>query len=112
MTKTTDVIGFDGSPMNGREEIAATLGDIFGSHQTARYVAKVREVRRLGPEVQLVRSAVGMVPPGKAELNPAVNALQSLVTIGRARTYASRSFTTPRPPFTAVPNWPSSSRAN
>ena len=77
------VVGFDGSPMNGCEEIAATLGGIFGSHQTARYVAKVREVRRLGPEVQLVRSAVGMLPPGKAELNPAVNALQSLVTIGR-----------------------------
>ena len=77
------VVGFDGSPMNGREEIAATLGGIFGSHQTACYVAKVREIRRLAPEVHLLRSVVGMVPPGKAELNPAVNAVQSLVTIGR-----------------------------
>jgi uncharacterized protein (TIGR02246 family) len=77
------VIGFDGSPMNGGEEIASTLKAIFGSHQTARYVAKVREVRRLAPDVHLVRSVVGMVPPGKAELNPAVNAVQSLVAVGR-----------------------------
>jgi uncharacterized protein (TIGR02246 family) len=77
------VIGFDGSPMNGREEIAAALKGIFGSHQTARYVAKVREIRRLAAEVVLVRSVVGMVPPGKAELNPAVNAIQSLVAVGR-----------------------------
>ena len=77
------VIGFDGSPMNGCEEIASTLESIFGSHQTARYVAKIREIRRLAAEVLLVRSVVGMMPPGKAELNPAVNAIQSLVTVGR-----------------------------
>jgi uncharacterized protein (TIGR02246 family) len=77
------VVGFDGSPMNGRAEIGSTLEGIFGSHQTARYVAKVREVRRLGSDVLLARSVVGMVPPGKAELNPAVNAIQSLVAAGR-----------------------------
>ena len=77
------VVGFDGSPMNGCEEIASTLKAIFGSHPTARYVAKVRDVRRLAADVLLVRSVVGMVPPGKAELNPAVNAIQSLVAVGR-----------------------------
>jgi uncharacterized protein (TIGR02246 family) len=77
------VVGFDGSPMNGCEEIASTLQAIFGSHPTARYVAKVREVRRLAAGVLLVRSVVGMVPPGKEELNPAVNAMQSLVAVGR-----------------------------
>jgi uncharacterized protein (TIGR02246 family) len=77
------VIGFDGSPMNGRVEIAEALKGIFGGHQTARYIAKVREVRRLAPEVHMVRSVVGMVPPGEAKLNRAVNAVQSLVAIGR-----------------------------
>ncbi len=48
-----------------------------------RYVAKVREIRRLGADVLLVRSVVGMVPPGKTELNPAVNAIQSLIVAGR-----------------------------
>ena len=77
------VVGFDGSPMNGCEEIASTLKAIFGSHPTARYVAKVRDLRRLAAEVLLVRSVVGMVPPGKDELNPAVNAIQSVVVVGR-----------------------------
>jgi uncharacterized protein (TIGR02246 family) len=74
-------VGFDGSPMNGREQIGSTLREIFNNHQTAAYVAKVREVRSLGNGVVLVRSVVGMVPPGKSELNPATNAIQSLVTV-------------------------------
>ena len=77
------VVGFDGSPMNGRAEIASALEGIFGSHQTARYVAKVREIRRLGADMLLLRSVVGMMPPGKDELNPAVNAIQSLVAVER-----------------------------
>ena len=39
------VVGFDGSAMNGRAEIRGSLEGIFGTHQTARYVAKVREIR-------------------------------------------------------------------
>ena|SRR5436190_9898850 len=78
------VVGFDGSLMNGRAEITSALHGIFGSHQTARYIAKVRDIRRLADNVLLLRSVVGMVPPGKADLNPAVNAIQSLVASGRA----------------------------
>ena len=74
-------VGFDGSPMNGQAEIASTLRAIFENHPTAAYVAKVREVRALGPGVVLIRSVVGMVPPGKDEVNPATNAIQSLVTV-------------------------------
>jgi len=74
-----NTVGFDGSQMNGRDEIASTLKAIFEHHQTASYVAGVREVRQLGPGVVLIRAAVGMVPPGQGELNPAVNAIQSVV---------------------------------
>jgi uncharacterized protein (TIGR02246 family) len=81
-------VGFDGSTMNGRQEIVATLRGIFEHHRTATYVAKVREVRELGADVVLVRAVVGMRPPGAAELNPAVNAIQSVVMTGRARAFA------------------------
>jgi uncharacterized protein (TIGR02246 family) len=76
-----NTVGFDGSPLDGREEIASSLKAIFANHPTAAYVAKVREVRQLGPQVTLLRAVVGMVPPGKTELNPAMNAVQSLVII-------------------------------
>jgi uncharacterized protein (TIGR02246 family) len=74
-------VGFDGSMMNGREEIASTLRGIFEHHPTASYVAKVREVRPVAPGLTLVRSVVGMVPPGQNELKPDVNAIQSLVIV-------------------------------
>ncbi len=74
-----EVIGFDGSQMTGRAEIASTLGQIFADHVTAPYVSKVRSVRLLGPDVAILRAIVGMVPPGQSDLNPAVNAHQTLV---------------------------------
>lgn len=76
-----NAVGFDGSPMNGRSEIASTLGAIFAHHPTASYVAKIREIRSLRPDVALLRAVVGMVPPGQTELNPAVNAIQSVVFV-------------------------------
>jgi uncharacterized protein (TIGR02246 family) len=75
------VVGFDGSPMNGRDEIATTLSSIFAHHQTASYVAKVRGVRLLRRGVALLRAVVGMVPLGQAQLNPAANAIQSVLFI-------------------------------
>lgn len=75
-------IGFDGSPMNGASEIASSLRAIFEHHPTATYVAKIREVRSLGANVTLVRGVAGMIPPGKSEINAAVNAIQSLVVVG------------------------------
>lgn len=77
-------IGFDGSEMHGPAEIERTLGRIFADHPTAAYVAIVRGVRLLDAEVGLLCAAVGMVPPGKADLNPGVNAIQTLVAVQRA----------------------------
>ena len=75
----TSVVGFDGSQMNGRAEIATQIGQIFADHPTSRYVGKIREVRLLAPNVALLRAVVGMVPPEQSDLNPDVNAIQSLV---------------------------------
>jgi uncharacterized protein (TIGR02246 family) len=74
-------IGFDGSQVNGRTEIGSHLSGIFADHMTAAYVGRVREVRFLTPEVAILRAVVGMVPPGKTDINPATNAIQSLVAV-------------------------------
>ena len=60
-----------------RSAITEHLRSIFGDHHPATYVAQVREVRPLGPGAALLRSIVGMVPPGKADINPGVNAVQT-----------------------------------
>lgn len=80
-TEDCSIVGFDGSQMNGRVQTSAELRAIFASHSTASYVAKVREVRALDARVALLRAVVGMVPPGQHALNPAVNAVQSVVVV-------------------------------
>ena len=78
-SEDANVIGFDGSQIDGRAAIEANIGAIFRDHKTARYVWKVREVRFLTPEIALLRGVVGMIPPGKTDIMPERNAIQSLV---------------------------------
>ena len=75
------VIGFDGSPVGGRDAIRESNQRIFDHHATGRYVGKVRDVRRLGDGVALLSAVSGVVPAGAADLNPALNALQTLVAV-------------------------------
>ena len=74
-----DVVGFDGSQYTGRAAIAAELARIFADHDTGTYVGKVRNVRSLGPEAAVLRAVAGMVPAGRSELEPKLNAVQTLV---------------------------------
>jgi len=73
------MVGFDGSTVTGRANIAAHLEPIFRDHPTAAFVPVVREVREIGPEVALLRAIVGMVPPNSDDINPNVNASQCVV---------------------------------
>ncbi len=78
-----NVVGFDGSMMNGRAEIESDLSKIFADHVTAAYLGIIRQVRFPAPETAVLRAVCGMVPPGKSDINPAVNAIQSLVAVRR-----------------------------
>lgn len=78
-THDGSTVGFDGSMLDGSAEIESVLSQIFANHPTAAYVAKVRSVRFLAPNVAILRAVAGMVPPGQSDLNPAVNAIQTLV---------------------------------
>lgn len=73
------LIGFDGSQMQGRANIESTLGSIFADHPTARYIAIIRDIRFLSPEIALLKADVGMVPREQSDINPDANAIQTLV---------------------------------
>lgn len=75
------IVGFDGSPINGSADIESHLRPIFADHPTAAYVSKIREVRFLSDDTALLRGVAGMVPPGQHDINPATNAIQSLVAV-------------------------------
>jgi hypothetical protein len=38
-------------------------------------------VRLLSPDVAILRAVAGMVPPGESDINPEVNAVQTLVAV-------------------------------
>jgi uncharacterized protein (TIGR02246 family) len=75
------LVGFDGSMIGGRREIAPTLAKIFADHPTQEYVPKIREVRFLSPEVAMLRAVAGMVPRGQSDIDPRLNAVQTMVAL-------------------------------
>ena len=75
-----NMVGFDGSPLDGPAAIAAALGQIFALHPTPPFIGIVREVRMLSPDTAMLRAVAGMVVPGINDINPAVNAIQTLVS--------------------------------
>jgi uncharacterized protein (TIGR02246 family) len=81
------VVGFDGSQIRGAE-IVGHLGPIFADHPTGRYVAKVRAIREVGDQAVLLWAIAGMVPPGKEDLNPDVDAVQTVVAERRGDGWA------------------------
>jgi len=77
-----DAIGCDGSEFKGAE-IAAVHRRIFDDHRTGAFVGKVRSVRFLNAEVAVLCAVAGMVMPGKSDLEPDRNAVQTLVAVKR-----------------------------
>jgi uncharacterized protein (TIGR02246 family) len=73
------MIGFDGSELAGRAAIREEIRRIFDDHETAAYVAKVRGVRNLGPNVAVLRAVVGMVPPSSSDIASDRNAHHTVV---------------------------------
>src|SRR4051794_563466 len=79
-----NAVGFDGSQVDGSTAIEAHLSQLFADHTPPPFLAKIREVRLLTPQVALLRSVVGMVPCGQHDLNPDLNAIQTLVATYRS----------------------------
>ncbi|RAP73890.1 DUF4440 domain-containing protein [Paenibacillus montanisoli] len=82
-TEEGGLIGFDGSEVAGRSGIEAHLTPIFAHHKTPFYYCKVKAVKLLGPETALLRSYAGLVPDGKNELDPNLNAHHTMVAVKR-----------------------------
>jgi uncharacterized protein (TIGR02246 family) len=80
-TPDGNIVGFDGTLVFGQAEVGAHLSEIFSHHQTARYVSIVREVRSLSDGVTILSAVAGMVPPDKDDINPDVNAVQTMVAV-------------------------------
>jgi uncharacterized protein (TIGR02246 family) len=87
-----NLVGFDGSQVDGQEDIETHLSQIFTDHVPATYIGKVREVRMLGQEIVLLRAVAGMIPPNQSRLNPALNTIHTLVAAQHGDRYRVELF--------------------
>lgn len=87
-----EVIGFDGSRLKGRAEIAAVHKQIFEDPETGAFVGKVRSVRCLGPGVAVASAVAGMVMPGRSDLEADRNLVQTLVAVNHGDAWRAAVF--------------------
>jgi uncharacterized protein (TIGR02246 family) len=78
-TERGELIGFDGSQAIGRNTIFAHLEPIFAEHPTPPFICIIKSVQLLSAEVAMLRSIAGMIPPENTELEPNLNAHQTLI---------------------------------
>ena len=76
-------IGFDGTQMMGHSEIEESLKAIFADHKTGTYVAKVRAILHIDTHCLLLHAVAGMIPAGETKINPAINAVQTLLAVNK-----------------------------
>ena len=74
-------IGFDGSKVVGKAEILSHVAPIFENHPTVPFITKVKSIRPLGTDAAILHAIAGMIPPGKEDIEPNVNAHQTLVAV-------------------------------
>jgi uncharacterized protein (TIGR02246 family) len=86
-------VGFDGSVMRGREQIAAVHQELFDRWlKDSRLVEESTEVRFVGTDVAIVYAIGGTVMRGKAEPAPERDSIQTLVAVRQAGAWAFASF--------------------
>jgi uncharacterized protein (TIGR02246 family) len=86
-------IGFDGSVMRGREEIAGTHQELFDRWlKGSRLVEEQTHIRFASPDVAIVHSVGGTVMRGKAKPAPERDSIQTLVAVREAGGWSFVSF--------------------
>ena len=86
-------IGFDGSVMRGRQQIAATHQDVFDRWMKGtRLVEEQTEVRFVDRDVAIVHTVGGTVMRGKSEPTPERDSIQTLVAVRDAGGWSFVSF--------------------
>src|ERR671911_3177885 len=79
-TEGGDLVGFDGTHLKGRQEIAPFHQQLFGKWMKgSRLVGQVKDVRLLHPDIAVMHAVGSTVMRGKSEPVPERDSIQTLV---------------------------------
>lgn len=88
-----DLIGFDGTHIKGRTEIASFHQPLFDKClKGTRLVGEVTSVRFLNPDVALMHAIGGTVMQGKSEPSPERDSIQTLVATKHGEQWCLEAF--------------------
>jgi uncharacterized protein (TIGR02246 family) len=77
-----DLVGFDGTHLKGRQEIASFHQRLFDTFvKGSRLVGKIRNVRFLTPDVAIMHAVGGTIMAGQTDIEPERNSIHTLVVI-------------------------------
>ena len=81
-TEDGDLVAFDGTHFEGREEIIPFHQELFDKWlKGSRLVGQVRDLRFLSPDVALMHAVGSTVMRGKGEPSPGRDSIQTLVAV-------------------------------
>jgi uncharacterized protein (TIGR02246 family) len=88
-----DLVGFDGTNIKGRQEIASFHQHLFDMFlKGSRLVGKVRSVRFLTSNVAVMHAVGGTVMAGESDLERERNSVQTLVAVKRNGKWSLAAF--------------------
>jgi uncharacterized protein (TIGR02246 family) len=100
-----DLVGFDGTYIKGRQEIALFHQHLFDMFlKGSRLVGKVRSVRFLTSDVAVMHAIGGTVMAGQTDLDPERNSVQTLVAVKRNGKWSLAAFQNTRATYISRPD--------
>jgi uncharacterized protein (TIGR02246 family) len=92
-TEDGDLVAFDGTHFEGREEIAPFHQQLFEKWlKGSRLVGEVKDVRFLGPDVAVMHAVGSTIMRGKSEASPERDSIQTLVAVREAGEWRLAAF--------------------
>jgi uncharacterized protein (TIGR02246 family) len=103
-TDVCDYIGFDGTYLKGREEIASLHQMLFDKFvKGSRLVGKIRSIRFLTSDIAIVVAVGGTVMAGQSDIDPERNSIHMLVAIKQNANWRFTAFQNSRAQFIGRP---------
>jgi uncharacterized protein (TIGR02246 family) len=100
-----DLVGFDGTYIKGRQEIAFFHQHLFDMFlKGSRLVGKARSVRFLTSDIAVMHAIGGTVMAGQTDLDPERNSVQTLVAVKRNGKWSLAAFQNTRATYIGRPD--------
>jgi uncharacterized protein (TIGR02246 family) len=103
-TDDSDFIGFDGTYMKGRQEIASFHQMLFDKFlKGSRLIGKIRSVRFVTMDVAIMIAVGGTVMAGQSDIEPERNSIHTIVAVKRDSNWYFSAFQNSRVQYIGRP---------